>query len=252
MGMEGEVKVKSLKKALDILSYFSEKPLLGVTEISTHFGINKSSVHNILSTFEAAGYVEQDKESGKYRLGMRIFNLSRALGDNYAITKIAMPYLQELANRTGQRVYLAINYQMQVLYLEAMYPKASFHLIRNMLGSREELYCTGLGKAMLAYMPAETVDAYLTRSFHVYTDHTIVEPDKLREELGLIRQRGYAVDNMEREFGIRCVAIPIHDRNRKVYAAISVSGHATFVTDEKISEWAILIKEYVMEIEKRL
>ena len=91
----GEVKVKSLRKALDILNYFTEKPLLGVTEISEYFSLNKSTVHNILSTLQAMEYLEQDEASGKYRLGIQIFNLSKAMGDNYSITKIAMPYMQE-------------------------------------------------------------------------------------------------------------------------------------------------------------
>ena len=75
-----EIKVKSLQKALEILNLFTVKPVLGVTEISEYFGIYKSTVHNILSTLKAMEYLEQDEETGKYRLGIQVFTLSKALG----------------------------------------------------------------------------------------------------------------------------------------------------------------------------
>lgn len=96
-----EIKVKSLQKALEILNLFTVKPVLGVTEISEYFGIYKSTVHNILSTLKAMEYLEQDEETGKYRLGIQVFTLSKALGDTYSITKIATPYLQGFLIRQG-------------------------------------------------------------------------------------------------------------------------------------------------------
>ena len=110
-----EIKVKSLQKALEILNLFADKPVLGVTEISEYFGIYKSTVHNILSTLKAMEYLEQDEETGKYRLGIQVFTLSKALGDTYSITKIAGPYMQELSNITTERVYLAVPYRVEVL-----------------------------------------------------------------------------------------------------------------------------------------
>ncbi len=248
-----EIKVKSLQKALEILNYFTEKPILGVTEISEHFGLYKSTVHNILSTLKAMEYLEQDEESGKYCLGIQIFNLSKALGDTYSITKIAMPYMQELANQTGERVYLAVPYREEVLYLEAMYPADSVDLMRSILGERAQMYCTGLGKAMLANMGEPEIQYYLEhQELEAFTENSITDKDRLYQELTRTRQRGYAIDDMEHEFGIRCIAMPILDRNKKVYAAISVSGIATHFNDDNISEWAILMKKYVNKIESRL
>jgi IclR family KDG regulon transcriptional repressor len=253
-GMEhGEVKVKSLRKALDILNYFTEKPLLGVTEISEYFGLNKSTVHNILSTLQALEYLEQDEASGKYRLGIQIFNLSKAMGDNYSITKIAMPYMQEIANQTRERVYLAVPYRYEVLYLEAMYPADSVELMRSILGERAQMYCTGLGKAMLSYMGQAYAEEYLEQQeLKAYTETSITDRNMLRDELARTRQRGYAIDDMEHEFGIKCIAMPILDRGRNVYAAVSISGLATHFTEEHIAEWAILLKKYVNKIESRL
>lgn len=253
MSTNGEVKIKSLQKALEVLNCFSSKPVLGVTEISEKLGLYKSNVHNILSTLQAMDYVEKDESTGNYRLGMGIFALSRALGDSFAITKIAMPYMQELANLTDERVYLAIPHHLEVVYLEAMYPAESVHLMRSILGEKAAMHCTGLGKAMLANMDPEDLEEYLKKhDLRAYTDHTITDPDEFRKEMLLTRQRGYAVDDMEHEFGIKCVALPIFDKNRKLHAGLSVSGSSIRFTEEQIHEWAILMKRYIDKIEQRL
>lgn len=253
MAERNEVKVKSLQKALEILNLFTEKPSLGVTEVSEYLGICKSSVHNILSTFKDLEYLEQDAESGKYRLGMQIFNLSKAIGDTYSIIKIADPYMQELSNLTKERCYLAVPYRQEVLYLEAMYPADSIELMRSILGERAQMYCTGLGKAMLANMGQQQISEYLKgRELKAYTENSITDAETLREELARTRQRGYAIDNMEHEFGVKCIAMPIFDRSRNVNGAVSVSGLSHHFTDEHIAEWAILMKKYVRKIENRL
>ena len=234
------------------MNCFASKPSLGVTEISEQLGLYKSNVHNILTTLQAMNYLEKDEESDKYKLGMGIFALSRALGDTFAITKIAMPYMQEIANITDERVYLAIPHQEEVVYLEAMYPAESTHLMRSLLGEKAQMHCTGLGKAMLANMPQERIDAYLQRDLEAFTDQTITDKEQFRQELLLTKQRGYAIDNMEHEFGIKCVALPIFDKSRNLYAAISISGSSLRFTDEQIRDWAILMKKYIDKIEHRL
>lgn len=248
-----EIKVKSLQKALEILNLFADKPVLGVTEISEYFGIYKSTVHNILSTLKAMEYLEQDEETGKYRLGIQVFTLSKVLGDTYSITKIAGLYMQELSNITRERVYLAVPYREEVLYLDAMYPAESVELMRSILGERAQMYCTGIGKAMLANMNERAIDEYLnSHELKAFTENSITDKEVFKQELVRTRQRGYAIDDMEHEFGIKCVAMPIFDRNRNLYAAISISGLASHFTEEKMSEWAILLKKYITKIESRL
>lgn len=253
MTNNNEIKVKSLQKALEILNLFTDKPVLGVTEISEYFGLYKSTVHNILSTLKAMEYLEQDEETGKYRLGIQVFNLSKAMADTYSITKIAMPYMQELSNQTGERCYLAVPYRWEVLYLEAMYPAESVELMRSILGERAQMYCTGLGKAMLANMSDREIKEYIaSHELRAFTENSITDKDVFREELMRTRQRGYAIDNMEHEFGIKCMAMPIFDRTRSVYAAISISGLATHFTETQMTDWAILLKKYINKIESRL
>lgn len=251
--MSTEIKVKSLQKALEILNSFTKKPVLGVTEVSDELGIHKTTVHNIMSTLKAMEYLEQDEETGKYRLGIQIFNLSKALGDTYSITKIAAPYLQELSNQTRERVYLAVPYRSEILYLDAMYPAESVELMRSILGERAQMYCTGLGKAMLAHMPERLVESYVqTQELKAYTENMITDKQKLLEELDRTRKRGYAIDDMEHEFGIKCIAMPVFDHSQNLFAAISISGLSHHFTDENIGKWSILLKKYIAKVENRL
>ena len=251
--MENEIKVKSLHKALEILNCFVGKDSLGVTEISERFGLCKSNVHNILYTFRQMGYLEQNEATGKYRLGMQIFVLCKGLSDSFPIARIALPYMQELSDRAGERVYLGIPCGWEVFYLDSTYPYQSPNLIRRVLGMKTPMHCTGLGKAILSNMPEEQRNQFLeTQKLTAFTDATITGKEELRRELKSTRLRGYAIDHMEHEFGIKCIALPIFDKDRNIYASMSVSGLASHFTEEMMREWAAWGREYVEKIENYL
>ena len=250
--IEREVKVKSLQKALYILNCFTRKSSWGVTELSEYLGLNKSNVHSILSTFTAMEYMRQDPETGKYHLGMAVYTLCYALGDELVIGNVALPYMQELSDWSGERVYLGIPHGDEVIYINSTYPEEIFSLMRTITGERARMYCTGLGKAMMAFLPEEELEGYLKRELPVCTEYTITEPEMLREELKRIRIRGYAIDNMEHEFGIKCVGMPIFNQQHKLEAAISISGPSLRLGDDRIPELARKLRETVDKIEKRL
>lgn len=247
-----EGKVKSLQKALEILNLFVEKPKWGVTEISERLDLNKSNVHNILSTFKTMNYLTQDSETEKYQLGIGVYALCQSVGQNFNVRTIAIPFMQELADITGEMVYLGIPYNDEVVYLEAIYPVESYNLMRVILGERARMFCTGIGKAMLAYLPYEKQEEYISRELPAFTEYTITDKEKLREELKTIRQKGYAIDNMEHEFGVKCVAMPILEHGKNPVAAISVSGPSLRFPPERIEEIAQAIGRYCAKIEERM
>lgn len=249
----GAVKVKSLAKAIDVLSCFIVRPEWGVTELAEHLELHKSNVHNILSTYQALGYLEKDPVSEKYQLGLKIFELSRALGDRFTVRKVSGPFLQEIANACGMRVYLAVPRDDEALYLEAAYPATDFSLFRSLMGVRAKMYCTSIGKAMLAWMPESVQREVVSRPLEKYTENTITDPDRMMEELALTRARGYSIDNMEHEYGIKCVGVPIRDRTGEVVAAISISGAYTpQYDDERVEQYAQLMLSKVKLIEGRI
>ncbi|HHV45236.1 MAG TPA: IclR family transcriptional regulator [Firmicutes bacterium] len=246
-------KVKSLHKALQILKCFTTaQPELGVTEISQMLELQKSTVHNILSTFMAEGFVEQDPESKKYRLGMHILYLSNVVREGLGLRKVALPIMEKVKDFFGETVHLAIEEEGQVVYIESIQP-ADRSVNRLAVGKRASMHCTGVGKAILAHLPPERIQEIIKRHpLARYTQHTITDPQALMEELRVTRARGYAVDNMEHEWGIRCIATPIRDETGKVYASMSISGPAERFPLEKLDDMAQTLVDYGRQISRGL
>lgn len=250
--MANDIKVKSLYKALKVLECFTvSKPELGITEISEQLGLYKSNVHNIADTFVKAGYLEKNTENDKYRLGFKILELSHIISANISLRHIVLPHMRELADITNETIYLAVPREGEVIYLDSCSPKHQLST-RAMLGIKAPLYCTGIGKAMLAFLPEEVLTVVVSSGLARHTDKTITDLQQLKEELSDIRTRGYAIDNMEHEFGIKCVGMPIRNKNRQVTAGISISGPSLRFDARKIKEFGVLLQKTVHDIEDKL
>ena len=149
---EPEIKVKSVKKALDVLNCFIKKQPLGVTEISEMLGLYKSNVYDILTTLTAMEYLTQVKETGKYELGIGIARLGNAVGDRFGFHKLAGRHIHEIAAEVGETVYLTTLMGTSVLYLDVAVPsnERSPAIVSSVRNNMEPLHCTSCGKAMLA------------------------------------------------------------------------------------------------------
>ncbi|MDF2717996.1 MAG: IclR family transcriptional regulator, partial [Paenibacillus sp.] len=207
-----------------------------------------------------AGYLEQNPENEKYRLGVKILELGNVISSNMNIRRTMLPYMQELADYTNETVYLGMPNESEVIYLDSSSPKNQLST-RSMLGVKAPLYCTGIGKAMLAFLPAEVTNAVCAKGLKKYTDQTISEPEALLAELAAIRSRGYSIDNMEHEFGIKCVGMPIlnkkkqvvaGNKKKQVVAGISVSGPSLRFDDDKIRDYALKLIGIVQSIEGKV
>lgn len=242
--MNEDVKVKSLAKALRLLEMFIEEPVLGVTEIALKTELNKSNVSDILTTFAGMGYVERNDMTGKYQLGAKLLKFAYPIVQQMNVHKAIYPHMLMLAEHLGEMIYLAIPYGKEALYLQNALPvsKPGSYLVRSVLGEKAPLYCTGIGKAMLSRMPeaewAQRVPERMTR----FTENTCLDRDALFRELQMTRERGYAIDDMEHENGVRCVAIALIGENGEVSAGLSVSGPAQRFTPERCEEIARELK----------
>ncbi|MBE3577921.1 MAG: IclR family transcriptional regulator [Limnochordales bacterium] len=246
-------KVKSLQKAIQVLKCFtSSHPELRVTEISRMLALNKSTVYNILATLEAEGLVEQDRESGKYRLGLELLRLANIVREGLGLRKVALPAMEKAKELFQETVHLAIEQDGYVVYLESVQP-LDRSVARLATGKRAYMHCTGVGKAILAYLPDERVDEILARhGMARYTPNTITSPEALKAELAATRRRGYAIDNMEHEWGIRCIAVPIRDETGRVVASISVSGPSERLPLEELGEMAQPLIALGLDVSRRL
>ena len=248
----GEIKVKSLQKALEVLHCFVEKQPLGVTEISEKLGLYKSNVHNILMTFKAMGYLEQDPDSGKFRLGIEVFSLSRAYRQNLDISKIALPYMEKIAEETNELVYLTIPKGDEMVYVEAVYPHNQKTMGQSVAGERCKMYCTSVGKAILATMSQQEIAELIQEPLEAYTEYTITDFEALMKEVDRTRRRGYGIDNMELNFGMKCVGIVLKNHKGQVEAGLSVSAPSLRMSDETVRKTASILKAYGNEIQKML
>jgi IclR family transcriptional regulator, KDG regulon repressor len=245
--------VKSVSRALDIIALVGmKKGGLGVTEIANQIDINKSSVFRTLSTLVHYGYIEQDTETGKYKLGYKFLDISSKLLESIDLRTEAKPFLQELENKTNEVIHLVVYDQGEVVYIEKLEGNETLRT-HSKVGKRAPMHCTSVGKAILSYLPESDVVTILDRKGMPYhTDHTITSTEEFLRELKQIRQRGYALDLEENEYGITCIAAPVLDHLGNVVAAVSISGPTTRMTTERLNQLGPVMIQTSQQISARL
>jgi DNA-binding IclR family transcriptional regulator len=225
-------RVQVVDRVLEILEAFSiDAPELGVSELSRTTGLNKGTAHRLLSALERHRLVEQDGTTGRYHLGLRLWELGNRAVARLELPGPAMPALHQLSADTGETAHLAVLDDGDVLYIAKVESKRPLR-IPSQVGRRLPPHCTGIGKVLLAWLPPAELDQLIRRrGLPRFTPYTICDPKDLQSELMLIRHRGYALDREELEQGLRCVAAPIRDRSAQVIAAISVAGPSVRVNE---------------------
>ncbi len=254
MEYEEGVKVKSLAKSLELLSCFtSQKPVLGVTEIAERLGVTKSNVHNILSTFVAMGYLDRLPD-GRYQLGLKMLEFAFIINQNLGYPNAVYDIMVDTAGKTGEIVYFGLPYGDRVLYLYVAHPVDRMGVLpyRDILGETAPFYCTGIGKAILAHMPESEWPQRISKERRKYQPGTITDYDAIIEELRTTRQRGYAIDNGERERDVRCVGVPIYNALGQLVGGMSTSGPSITMTDEKLGNCARILQTAAIKMRDRI
>jgi DNA-binding IclR family transcriptional regulator len=196
--------------------------------------------------------MEQDPESGKYRLGLRLIEKGQQLLQSMDIRQVAKPGLEQFTQSTGQTTHLVILDGDEGVYID----KVEGHLapIRySRIGRRVMLHTSSVGKLLCAYQPREWIHALLGRHHFVgVTEKTIVSADDFLRELELVKLRGYAIDDEENEIGVRCAAVPVFDHHGLTTAAISVSTLRSRVDDAELEGLIAELNETAMDISRNL
>ena len=245
--------IQSVDRALQILECFSEKQKeLGVTEISKLLSLHKSTVFGLIATLENKGYIEQNPASGKYKLGIKLFELGVQVQNNMDLASAARPYLDSLVKEYNETVHLVQNDNGEAVYIYKVEGTTSMRMY-SQLGKRPPMYCTGVGKAILAFMPPEDVDSYIASvDLRKLAVNTITSAKELKKELLKVRSQGYSIDDEEIEDGLRCVAAPILDHNGDVAGALSIAGPTSRMTGERMQELPGKIKDAALQISYKL
>ena len=195
----------------------------GITAIASHVGLHKSTCFGLLHTLQELGYVVQDKSSGRYSIGVKMFKLGQAYIDNLDLRNLANPHLHMLAAKSQETVHLVIREGLHAVYLDKVEGPHAMSIISR-VGQRAHLHCTGVGKAILANLTTEDQDTILNQPMGRFTEHTLTDIEKIRDHLAGIRKTGLSIDDEEIELGLYCLAAPIFDSTGAVVAAISISG----------------------------
>jgi DNA-binding IclR family transcriptional regulator len=197
-----------------------------LAEIAALVHMHKSTVHRLLMVLEQHRAIDRDPSTGRYRLGMRLFELGNIAVGRFDIRARARPHLEKLMHDTNETVHLCVLDHGEVLYLDKVEPSRSVRMAST-VGHRNPMHCTSVGKAILAGLPEEEVDDVIRRhGLRRMTANTIVTPVELKRELLGIRERGYSIDNEENEEGVRCVGAAVKNHLGCSAAAVSVSAPA--------------------------
>ena len=239
--------IQSLAKGLKILNLLEHsRQGMGTTEVANQLDIDKSSASRLLHTLANYGFVEQDEATARYLLGPQLVTLGQRLLNRITLRDHARPYLYELVDKTGECAHLAIQAQRQALYIDQVESTAALR-VESEIGTLAPLHCTALGKTLLAFGEARMPD-----ELQPYTRRTVADRSSLAAQLEQTRKRGYAIDDEEYNYGVRCVAAAVYDHQGKLVGAVGISGPAGRVTLERIDEFGAVVKGIAGALSARL
>lgn len=232
--------LKSLSRGVQVLQCFTpDTPSLALTAIAAEIGVPKGSAFRLVSTLEQLGYLRQDPETKRYRLGVKVLTLGQACLSGMVWPDVALPHLEELAKATRESASMAILDETEIVYVA----RASIRRVMSsnlFVGSRLPAYCTSLGKVLLAHLePDELASLLAVVVFEPYTHLTVADADDLCASLATIRQQGYAISDRELDLTLRSIAAPVRDASGTVVAAINVSTFASRVPVNELEEHII-------------
>lgn len=225
-------RIQSVERAVAVLRCFKQEPRLGITEISKMLGLHKSTTFGIVNTLLLCEMLCQDPETGKYQLGREIVRLGFHADPRGAVIK---PILHQLVARFGETVNYVEHDNTHTLYCEKL---ESSHAMRicTTIGQRLPFYCTGVGRAIMAYLPDSVAQAAAdSYDYYPYTANTIRTSEALLRQLETVRRQGYCIDDEEFELGLICIGVPIFTPSGEPVAGISISGPKFRLTAEKAS-----------------
>jgi IclR family transcriptional regulator, KDG regulon repressor len=234
---------RTVLKALDVLECIAfSGQSLSAPEVAERCGLTRPTTYRLISTLAARGYVASGQD-GRYRLGTKMLSLSKRLIEHAQLPQLARPDLEALCENAGESVHLGVLEDIEVLYVDKVESVLAARMY-SVVGSRNPLHCTSLGKAILAFLPETERSMLLGRiNYTERTPNTITSRAHLELHLEQVRAQGFAVDDVENEEGIRCVGVPVLGNSGLPIAAVSVSGPVVRMTPERAIALAPMLQE---------
>ncbi len=226
--------INSILRACAILKSLSgDRGAFKLIELAGLLHLDRSTAYRILLSLEKCGMVERNEKTGEYSLGLGAFEIGSAYLRRIDLVEVAKPIMADLAQRVQETVHLAVLSETEILYLDKVDSPRSVGVISK-LGQRGPVYCTALGKVLLAYLPPQDRSRILDQiRFRAFTPRTLTSKKKLVLELSQVHKQGYALDCREIEEDVECIAAPIRDHLGNIVAALSVSGPQKKINTQK-------------------
>jgi len=219
-----KARLSSVANSIRLLGSFSgEEDELGITTLATRLRLAKSTVHRLATTLTSSRFLEQNSETGKYRLGLALFELGALVRRRMDVANEARPKLRELLEKTGETVQLGIVDHFSVLYVYEMESRRAIRMAAA-VGARAPLHCTAVGKVLLASQPQDYVKQVLDLGLTSYTPKTITRREGVLAMLAEVSARDYATDDEESEIGLRAIASPVRNHTGAVIAAVGMAA----------------------------
>ncbi|MFQ5839614.1 MAG: IclR family transcriptional regulator [Candidatus Methylomirabilales bacterium] len=245
--------VHSVMRALSLLDVLAAQGReMGIVELSKQVRLHASTVHRLLGTLVEGGYAHQNPETGRYALSIKFYQLAQASLEQMDFRRVARPHLERIARLTGETANLVVLDQDEVFYVDKVESPQSLKFLAR-IGHRAPLYCTAVGKVLLAYLDEHAMGVVLDQlTLTRHTGNTITTMTQLRRELRKVRGQGFAVDREECEQGASCLAVPLRDHSGSVIAALGISGPTVRMTEKRIAELIPSVIREGAEVSKTL
>jgi DNA-binding IclR family transcriptional regulator len=231
---DGPYQLHSLDRAVAVLEMLGESNQpLSLAEICQRMHLHKSTAHRSLMVLERSALIERTHEN-RYRLGLKLYELGNRAVEQIDLRARVHPFFRKLSNQVNETVHLSVLQRATVVYLDKVEPNRRVWM-SSKIGTSNPVYCTAMGKAMLAFQPPDVAEQILQKiRFTRFTTKTLNTREALVKSLDRVRRRGYAIDDEEMEVGVRCVGAPIFNEDRRPIAAVSVSGPASRITAQSV------------------
>lgn len=255
MAEDREVKnpVQSAERIFKVLEILADNGEMGLMELSTELGLHKSTVHRLLMSLIYMGYAKQNEKNQKYTLTYKLVNMSGKILERMDIVEIAKPYLERLSDISGETVHLVRRDGSDILYIHKIEAKVGTIRMVSHVGMIHPMYCSGVGKAIMATLPEKEVKKIWDASvIERKTAKTIVTLEDMMRTLEQVRKNGYALDDEENEEGVRCIAASLRGYGKSVKYAFSISGPVSRMTKDRIEELAADMKKVQAELSREL
>ena len=245
-------RLSSVATSVRLLKAFSEEQVeIGISDLAKRLGVAKSTVHRLAVTLVADSMLEQNPETGKYRLGIALFRLGSLVRRRMTMSNEARPLLRDLREKVNETVHLAVLDGSEIMYVFNLESTQAIRM-RSDVGVRKPAYCTAEGQAILAFQPAEVVERVVRDGLNPRTPQTITDPLALKKVLEAVRIRGCAIEDEESELGMRCIAAPLRNDAGEVVAAIGLAGPVSRLSKKALATFIPHVIETAAAISARL